>query len=335
MRDALIDDCALRIDGLTVSAITERGRYNVVDGVSLSLRRGRIMGLAGESGSGKTVTALSTLGLLEPHVLRVESGTAALGDLDLLSIRPKQLRRVLGRRVSMVFQEPMTSLDPMMSVGRSITEVIRAHGDVGRREARRRAIELLGKVGIPDPEVRFDSYPFQMSGGMLQRVLIAMAISCGPEVLIADEPTTALDVTVQAQILRLLRRLAEEDDMAVLLVTHDVGIISEYADDLVVMYSGQVVEAGATADLIRQPRHPYTAGLLSSVPSTVDRTKRLQAIPGRVPMLHEMPIGCRFAPRCSFSAAECESPVALVALDSTREARCCRTGDDLELQGVE
>ncbi|WP_375000756.1 ABC transporter ATP-binding protein [Aeromicrobium sp. CTD01-1L150] len=325
-------DPALVVEDLTVSAATERGRFEVVREASLRLNRGKITGLAGESGSGKTVTALSVMGLLDRRTLRVERGTARLGDTDLLSMRGKRLRSTLGDRISMIFQEPMTSLDPMMPVGASISEVIRAHTQLGRRKARRRAIELLERVGLPNPVASSSSYPFEMSGGMLQRVLIAMAISCGPEVLIADEPTTALDVTVQAQIMRLLRELAD-DGMAVLIVTHDMGLIAEYADDLAVMYAGQVVEAGGTNELIESPRHPYTAGLLASVPSTRRRTSRLNAIAGRVPLLHEMPSGCRFAPRCPFAEECCAVSVPLVTVGDMRVARCVRVRE-LELDGV-
>ena len=325
---------ALRVEGLTVSAATDNGRFPVINEVALELYPGQITGLAGESGSGKTVTALSIMRLLEHRVLRVDAGSATMGDTDLLALKGKALRSVRGDRISMVFQEPMTSLDPMFTVGWSISEVIRSHTKISRAEAKKRTIALLDKVGIPHPEQRYNAYPFQMSGGQLQRVLIAMAISCGPEVLIADEPTTALDVTVQAQIMRLLRSLAEEG-MAVLLVTHDMGVISEYTDNLVVMYAGQVIESGTTANVISSPQHPYTSGLLKSVPSTRHRLDRLPSIPGKVPMLHEMPEGCRFAPRCEFAEVQCSrQPVPLVANDRGRTVRCVRA-DVLDLEGVE
>ena len=323
----------LRVEGLKVSAATDRGKLNVIEDVSLELYPGQITGLAGESGSGKTVTALSLMQLLEPRVLAVEGGRALLGDTDLLSLRGKALRASRGNDVSMVFQEPMTSLDPMFTVGWSISEVIRGHTGVGKAEAKKRTIELFEKVGIPHPAERFNAYPFQMSGGQLQRVLIAMAISCEPRVLIADEPTTALDVTVQAQIMRLLQQLADEG-MAVLLVTHDMGVISEYTHNLVVMYAGQVIESGTTRGVIAAPQHPYTAGLLRSVPSTRHRLDKLPSIPGKVPMLHEMPDGCRFAPRCKFAQPKCNVPVPLAINDRGRSVRCVRT-NELELEGVE
>jgi peptide/nickel transport system ATP-binding protein len=326
-------DAMLRVEKLQVSAATDRGRLKVIEDVSLELYAGKITGLAGESGSGKTVTALSVMQLLEPRVLMVESGRAMLGDTDLLALRGKALRASRGNDVSMVFQEPMTSLDPMFTVGWSISEVIRGHTGVGKAEAKKRTIELFEKVGIPHPAERFNAYPFQMSGGQLQRVLIAMAISCEPRVLIADEPTTALDVTVQAQIMRLLQQLADEG-MAVLLVTHDMGVISEYTENLVVMYAGQVIESGTTREVIGAPQHPYTAGLLASVPSTRHRMEKLPSIAGKVPQLHEMPKGCRFAPRCSFAEEKCLEPVELLVRDRGRAVRCVRA-DELELEGVE
>lgn len=324
---------ALSVDGLKVSAATDYGRLAVIEDVSLQLYPGKITGLAGESGSGKTVTALSIMQLLEARVLRVDGGTAMLGDTDLLALRGKELRASRGNDVSMVFQEPMTSLDPMFTIGWSISEVIRGHTGVSKKEAKKRTIELLDKVGIPYPEERYGAYPFQMSGGQLQRVLIAMAISCDPKILIADEPTTALDVTVQAQIMRLLQQLAEEG-MAILLVTHDMGVISEYTDNLVVMYAGQVIESGTTREVIGNPQHPYASGLLASVPSTRHRLDKLPSIPGKVPQLHEMPDGCRFAPRCSFAQEKCLKPIPLAVSDRGRTVRCVRA-DELELEGVE
>lgn len=322
----------LRVENLTVSASTESGRFDVVKDVSLTLTSGQVTGLAGESGSGKSLTALSIMGLLEPRVLRTEKGTVLLDDIDLLRLRRKRLRRILGDRVSMIFQEPMTSLDPMMRIGTSVGEVVRAHTSLTRRETRRRVIELLDRVGIPDPASRYDAYPFEMSGGMLQRVLIAMAMSCRPEVLIADEPTTALDVTVQSQIMQLLREVADTGT-AVLLVTHDMGVISEYTDDLTIMYAGQVIESGPTQRLIANPRHPYTAGLLASVPSTRRRADRLEAIPGQVPAVAEMPTGCRFTPRCPFATPACHETVQLTEEPGSRAVRCVRR-DELELAGV-
>ena len=322
----------LQVTDLTVSAATMLGRFPVIEDVSLGLELGAITGLAGESGSGKTVTALATMRLLEERVLRVESGSVHVGEVDILALSASALRRTRGRDIAMVFQEPMTSLDPMFTVGSSISEVLRTHLGLSKAKAKARAIELLDRVGIPDPVRRYSAYPFEMSGGMLQRVLIAMAISCEPRVLIADEPTTALDVTVQAQIMRLLQSLAEEG-MAVLLVTHDMGVISEYTDYLNVMYAGQVIESGTTAQVLEDPRHPYTAGLLASVPSTRTRLARLSSIPGKVPMLHEMPQGCRFAPRCDFATDACAAPQVLV-VEGPRAVRCVRSGE-LALEGVE
>ncbi|WP_205625532.1 ABC transporter ATP-binding protein [Actinomadura atramentaria] len=321
----------LAVEGLRVSAATDHGRVTVVDDVSLALRPGRIHGLAGESGSGKTVTGLAVLGLLARPALRVEAGTARLGGDDLLALGERELRAIRGRRVSMVFQEPMTSLDPAFTVGRTIGEVLRTHLRLSRRAARARAVELLDRVGIPEPDRRVDAYPFELSGGMLQRVLIATAIACEPAVLLADEPTTALDVTVQAGILALLRSLAD-DGMAVLLVTHDLGLLAEHCDDLTVMYAGQVVESGPVADVLTAPAHPYTAGLLAAVPSATVRADRLAAIPGAVPAPHLMPTGCRFADRCPHRRAECAEPVPLTG--GAGRARRCVRADDLVLEGV-
>ncbi|MQA96939.1 MAG: ATP-binding cassette domain-containing protein [Streptosporangiales bacterium] len=322
----------MTIEGLRISAATEHGRVDVVDDVHLTLRPGRITGLAGESGSGKTVTGLAVLRLLAEPTLRVESGRILLGDLDLARLPRGELRALRGRRVSMVFQEPMTSLDPAFTVGTLIGEVLRRHLGMDRRAARERAVELLDRVGIPEPEKRVDSFPFQLSGGMQQRVLIAMAVACGPDVLIADEPTTALDVTVQAQILRLLRSLTD-DGMAVLLVTHDLGVLAEHCDDLVVMYAGQVVETGPVDDVLAAPAHPYTAGLLAAVPSTARRVERLATIPGTVPPPHLLPAGCRFVARCPHAAPVCEEPVTLEDAGGGRSRRCARAAE-LDLEGV-
>jgi len=322
----------LKIAALGVSAATTEGRLRVIEDVTLTLESGKITGLAGESGSGKTVTALAIMRLLSAQVLRVDSGEIHVGDVDVLKLNKIQLQRFRGQTIAMIFQEPMTSLDPMFTVGSSIVEVLRTHLGLTKAKAKKRAIELLTRVGIPAPERRFNAYPFEMSGGMLQRVLIAMAISCGPSVLVADEPTTALDVTIQAQIMNLLRSLAEEG-MAILLITHDMGVISEYTDNLAVMYAGQVIESGTTRRVLEHPKHPYTSGLLKSVPSTSHRFERLASIPGKVPMLHEMPTGCRFAPRCEYAEQACTQPIPLQDVADARAVRC-RRADELSLEGV-
>lgn len=322
----------LRVSGLGVSAMTERGRVKIIDDVSFSLKPGRIIGLAGESGSGKTVTALSLMQLIGGTGLRIDDGEVDLLNTALLGLSERELRRRRGSEISMIFQEPMSSLDPAFRVGSLLSETLRSHKSISKKDARTRSIDLLKRVGIPAPERRIDSYPFEMSGGMLQRVLIAMAIACEPAVLIADEPTTALDVTVQAQILDLIRSLADEG-MAVLLVTHDLGLLSEYADDLIIMYAGQIIETGRTIELLTRPKHPYTAGLLASVPSVITRAERLSSIPGRVPAPHLMPNGCRFGPRCGFHQQACDQKIDLDLVTADRTIRCLRW-PELALRGV-
>ncbi|TCP45051.1 peptide/nickel transport system ATP-binding protein [Tamaricihabitans halophyticus] len=324
---------ALRIDDLSVSAATAGGVVDVVSGVSFDLRPCEITALAGESGSGKTVTALAVLRLHDVRTLRIRTGRILVDGADMASAGPDVLRRIRGEKVSMVFQEPMNSIDPMYTVGSAIVEVIRAHQRVTRRAALRQAGELLEHVGVPDPRNRLGAYPFELSGGLLQRVMIAMAIANQPSVLIADEPTTALDVTVQQQIMQLLRRLADEG-MSILLVTHDLAVVSEYADTINVMYAGQIVESGPVREVLSEPEHPYTAGLVGAVPDVANRRLELSTIPGRVPPPDEFPAGCRFAPRCSFAEAECDAPVAQLFPREERRVRCVRHAQ-LSLEGVE
>ena len=292
-----------------------------VDDVSFAVPRGRTVGMVGESGSGKSVTALSLLGLLDARTASV-AGRARLGPDDLLAMDAAALRSVRGRRVGMVFQDPAASLDPFWRVGSQIAEAIRLHERVSRAEARARALALLREVGIPAPEERLDAYPHQLSGGMRQRVMIAIALACRPELVIADEPTTALDVTIQAQILELLGRLRRERGTSLLLITHDLGLVAESCDDVVVLYAGRVVERGPAAEVLRAPLHPYTAGLLASTPVPGSGAGRLTEIPGTVPDLRALPAGCRFRDRCPGAQARCadEEP-ALVAI-GTRAHRC-------------
>ena len=300
-----------------------------VDGVSFDVRPGETLGLVGESGCGKTVTALSLLGLLPPNA-RVEAGSSILfeGKEELTRATPERLREIRGGEISMIFQEPTTSLNPVQTIGDQIAETVRLHRDVSRREARSEAIRLLGEVGIVEPDVRVDEYPHRLSGGMRQRAMIAMALSCDPKVLVADEPTTALDVTIQAQILDLLDRLRKRHRMAVLLITHDLGVVAEVCDRVVVMYAGQVVETGSVFDVFRGPAHPYTRGLLASLP-TVDRPgRRLVPIGGAVPSPFAFATGCRFGDRCPLAGAECATPQAMVTLGADgRAARCWRARD--------
>ena len=288
-----------------------------VDGVSFTLDRGRTLALVGESGCGKSLTSLALLRLI-PSPGRIEDGsTIRLGDTDVLSLRGEALRKIRGRRIGMVFQDPMTSLNPVFTAGDQIAEGVRAHFDVSRAEARRRALMLLQEVGIPDPAARLDAYPHQLSGGMRQRVMIAIALSAEPEILVADEPTTALDVTVQAQILEVLDRLRERHGMAVLLITHDLGIVAGRADRVAVMYAGQIVEEAPTERLFASPSHPYTQGLFASIPRITGPIGRLSPIGGSVPAPGAWPGGCRFRPRCpkAFEKSETMPPLLPVGLD--------------------
>jgi oligopeptide/dipeptide ABC transporter ATP-binding protein len=284
---------------------TEEGVARAVDGVSLTVDRGETVGLVGESGCGKSVCALSVMRLVPSPQGRIERGEVWLGGRDLLALPAAAMGAVRGNEVAMVFQEPMTSLNPVLTCGYQIAEAVALHQRVGGELARQRAVEMLRWVGIPAPEQRLDEYPHQLSGGMRQRVMIAMALSCHPSLLIADEPTTALDVTIQAQILDLLARLQRELGMGMLLITHDLGVVAETADRVAVMYAGQIVEQATTAALFAAPVHPYTQGLLASVPRLDEPRERLAIIPGAVPDARRFPSGCRFAPRCAWADATC------------------------------
>jgi oligopeptide/dipeptide ABC transporter ATP-binding protein len=284
----------------------EHGEVRAVDGVDLRLERGRTLGIVGESGCGKSVTALSIMGLV-PQPGRIAAGEILFEGEDLLKAKPERMRDLRGNQLAMIFQEPMTSLNPAFSVGDQIAETLLRHREVSREEANRAAIEMLRKVRIPSPERRARDYPHQLSGGMRQRVMIAMALACDPKLLIADEPTTALDVTIQAQILELMRTLREELGTAIVLITHDLGVVAELADDVAVMYAGRVIERGPVAKLFAEPQHPYTIGLLGSIPRLHLERERLAAIEGFVPDAAALPQGCRFHPRCPFKIDRCES----------------------------
>ena len=293
----------LDVRGLKTQLSLEEGPVLAVDDVSFSIPPGGTLGVVGESGCGKSLTALSVMRLVPEPPGRVVGGQIRFRGEDLLSLPEEKLRRMRGRHLSMVFQEPMTSLNPVYTVGEQIAEGVRLHQGLSRAAAREHSVEMLRRVGIPAPEQRVDSYPHQLSGGMRQRVMIAMALACGPELLIADEPTTALDVTIQAQILELLKRLQAEQHMAVMLITHDLGVVAESCDAVVVMYAGRVVERASVKALFRQPAHPYTAGLLRSIPALHEvggagERPRLRTIPGMVPSLRKLPGGCRFRDRC-------------------------------------
>jgi len=307
----LPDEPLLEVRDLHVSFRTEDGIVRAVDGVSFTILAGRVLGIVGESGSGKSVTAMSLMRLIrDPNA--ITTGEVFYKGRDLLKLTPDQMRSVRGSEIAMIFQDPMTSLNPVYRVGWQIAEQVRAHEKVSKAQANRRAIELLDAVGIPRPDVRANDYPHQFSGGMRQRAMIAMALSCNPDLLIADEPTTALDVTIQAQIIVLLRRLQSDFGSAIMLITHDMGVVADIADRVCVMYAGRVIEDGPKRELFRNAQHPYTWGLLGSIPR-IDRPKphRLTAIPGLPPSLLSLPTGCSFAPRCPHVFPACSEQPAL------------------------
>ncbi len=292
-------DPLLKVDQLVTSFKVEAGVLRAVDKVSFSINRGETVGLVGESGCGKSVTSLSILRLIASPPGLIESGKILFDGQDLAQLSEEEMRKLRGNRISMIFQEPMTSLNPVFTIGDQIGEVFRIHQKSSRAEARKKAIEMLHLVKIPAPEARVDEYPHQLSGGMRQRIMIAMALACRPQLLIADEPTTALDVTIQAQILDLIESLQKELNMAVLLITHDLGVVAEVCDKVVVMYAGKVVEQGTVHQLFTNPQHPYTQGLLRSIPKLGHKSEYLPTIEGTVPSLGNLPQGCRFQTRCS------------------------------------
>jgi oligopeptide/dipeptide ABC transporter ATP-binding protein len=311
------------IEGLRVAVPVSGSTVEALRGVDIAVGRGECLGLVGESGSGKSLTMLAAMGLL-PAGARVTAGSAHFDGRDLLTMSRAEIDAIRGRRIGMIFQEPMTALNPILSVGQQIGAPLRRHLGLSRTAARARALDLLRLVGIPDPGKRLDAYPHQLSGGMRQRVMIAMALSCDPEVLIADEPTTALDGTIQAQILDLLRRLQRELGLAVVIITHDFGVVAELADRVAVMYGGRVVEAGPVDRLFDQPAHPYSEGLLKATP-TLDMTpvRRLATVGGTVPHVSDMPAGCSFHPRCGLCFAPCNDAVPpMIALDPGHAAAC-------------
>ncbi|MDQ2151480.1 ABC transporter ATP-binding protein [Alcaligenaceae bacterium C4P045] len=313
----------LAVDGLTVELNTRRGRLLAIDDVSFSVDAGETLAIVGESGCGKSLTALALMGLLPTPPARIAAGQVRLAGRDLLGLSERAMQAVRGRQVSMIFQDPMSSLNPVMTVGDQLIESLRRHAGLPWRAARRRALELLEQVNMPDAERRMDEYPHRLSGGMCQRVMIAMAISCEPQVLIADEPTTALDVTIQAQILDLLRGLQQRTGLALILITHDLGVVAEVADRVAVMYAGRKVEEASVATLFSDPQHPYTQGLLRATPSTVGADGRLADIPGMVPQLADLPHGCAFADRCAAVQSRCRAArPPLTVLDDRGEVAC-------------
>ncbi len=297
----------LEVNNLKTYFFTERGRVKAVDNVSFHVGEGRTLSIVGESGCGKSVTALSVMRLIPQPPGKIVEGEIRFDGTDLLTLSEKKMRAIRGNKISMIFQEPMTSLNPVFKVGDQIAEVIQLHEKIGKRESMDHATDLLKQVGIPSPETRINDYPHQMSGGMRQRVMIAMALACHPRLIIADEPTTALDVTIQAQILELMEQLSRTTGTAILLITHDLGVVAETAEQVVVMYAGRVVEEADVKTLFNNPLHPYTQGLMRSIPGTSEEEGRvrLEAIPGMVPSLLDLPLGCKFNDRCRHATEQC------------------------------
>ncbi|AIQ50897.1 ABC transporter ATP-binding protein [Paenibacillus sp. FSL R7-0331] len=313
----------LTIEDLHTHFFTERGEIPAVDGVDLFILPGEVLGVVGESGCGKSVTSLSILKLVPDPPGKIVGGRILFKGRDIVPLKEKEMRRIRGDSVAMIFQEPMTSLNPLFTVGQQIMETVRLHLGLSKKDAREHAVGMLRKVGIPRPEAVVDEYPHQLSGGMRQRVMIAMSISCNPELLIADEPTTALDVTIQAQILDLLRRLNEEQGTAVMLITHDLGVVAEMCHRVVVMYAGKVVEEGSVQDIFKNPLHPYTRGLIESVPRMNETRERLHSIPGSVPILSKDMQGCRFAPRCGNVMDVCREELPQLTLQENQHSCRC------------
>ena len=314
----------LEVQDLRTTFNTSAGRVQAVDGVSWDIAEGETVALVGESGCGKSVSALSIMRLVAPPTGRIDGGRILFKGRNLLDLSEEQMQHVRGREIAMVFQEPMTSLNPVLTIGRQLTEGLEIHMKMDKAAARARAIELLGMVGIPDPERRLSQYPHQFSGGMRQRMMIAMALACNPSLILADEPTTALDVTIQAQILELMRDLSRRLGVAMLIITHNLGVVARYADRVNVMYAGRIIERATAAELYANPRHPYTLGLLRSVPRLDEpRRARLDPIEGQPPDLTRLPAGCAFRPRCAFRVARCEKEAPpLEAVDSGHVSAC-------------
>jgi peptide/nickel transport system ATP-binding protein len=307
----------LSVRNLRVEFASRRGALRAIDGVSFDIAKGEVLGVVGESGAGKSVTGLAAIGLIDPPG-RITGGEILLSGLRIDNLPPEAMRRIRGKRIAMIFQDPLTSLNPLYRIGDQLVETIRTHLNMNETQARRRAVDLLAEVGIPAPDKRVDAYPHEFSGGMRQRVVIALAIAAEPELIIADEPTTALDVSVQAQIIALIKRLGRDHGTAVMLVTHDMGVIAETSDRVAVMYSGRIAEIGPVRDVVQNPLHPYAKGLMGAIPTlTGDASQRLVQIPGSMPRLSAIPQGCAFNPRCSFAFDRCRierpEPIAVGA----------------------
>jgi peptide/nickel transport system ATP-binding protein len=313
----------LQIENLQTHFFTDRGQIPAVDGIDITVRKGEILGIVGESGCGKSVTSLSVMRLVPNPPGKIVGGTIKFKGEDLVTASEKRMREIRGNEIAMIFQEPMTSLNPVYTIGDQIGEVIRLHTKASKKEAHERSIEMLKKVGIPRAEAIVNEYPHQLSGGMRQRVMIAMAMACNPELLIADEPTTALDVTIQAQILDLMRHLNKESETAIMLITHDLGVVAEMCHRVVVMYAGNIVEEGDVRTILKEPKHPYTIGLLNSIPKLEETKERLYSIPGNVPIPGSLTVGCRFAPRCEHATDQCRAQMPeLKTVGEGHRSRC-------------
>lgn len=319
----------LKIENLSVS-FGGKNKVKVIEDLNFSLNKGETLGIVGESGSGKSVTSLAVMGLLPKNMSEV-TGSIFFYGTDLTKLSEKEMQNIRGNKIAMIFQEPMTSLNPLITCGKQIMESLFLHSDISKKEAKEKAIELIRLCGIPAPEQRFNEYPHQMSGGMRQRVMIACALACDPDLLIADEPTTALDVTIQAQILELMKDIKVKKDMSIILITHDLGIVVDSCDRVIIMYTGQIVESATVTELFQNPRHPYTKGLINAIPSLDKPKDRLLAIEGMVPDADKFPEGCRFNPRCPFATERCvrEMP-KLVKDDGGHAIRCFLFYDEKE-----
>lgn len=313
----------LSVDGLKTHFFSDSGVVKAVNGISFSINKGETVGIVGESGSGKSVTSLSIMRLLGNSSGRVVDGNITFDGTDILALSENNMRKIRGNNMAMIFQEPMTSLNPVYKIGKQLTESIILHLKMNKQDAKEHAIKILDDVGIPRANEIIDEYPHQLSGGMRQRVMIAMAMSCSPKLLIADEPTTALDVTIQAQILELMQDLRQNSDTSILLITHDLGVVAEMCDRVIVMYAGKIVEESDVYTLFENPQHPYTKGLLQSIPKLGHPTDKLESIPGNVPTPKQMPVGCKFAPRCAFAMDIClQKEPDLYTIDETHTSRC-------------
>ncbi|HIT57562.1 MAG TPA: ABC transporter ATP-binding protein [Candidatus Galloscillospira stercoripullorum] len=322
-----MDEPLLKVEGLCVSFRIGKRDIPAIEDVGFSLYKGETLGIVGESGCGKSVTANTIMGLLPKYSGKITAGSVRLKGREITAMTEKQQREIRGNEISMIFQEPMTSLNPVYTIGTQMVEMARAHRRISRKEALARSLEMLRRVEIPEPEQRLREYPHQLSGGMRQRVMIAMAMMCEPDVLIADEPTTALDVTIQAQILDLMNGLKKTSQTAIMLITHDMGVVAESTDHVLVMYAGQVVESNSTENIFNHPLHPYTQGLLKAIPRPDEDTDTLYTIPGRVPTLEEMPSGCRFAERCPYATEKCVSQGPKLVSHGEGQVRCWKYGE--------